>query len=241
MSSELSEPMKAVAAALHRHLAECSHLPNLEVEMRLCSLALDPRGAMPAQPTILPRGVKITVGVTKEHFAAILVHLQRTLVTPDNAATEQTTEDIQVRSGRRFTYLLPVAGADAAATLVESLNKKRRFADDIKVPGAAYDLRLSASVEEPAEGGSARPETPPPPPPPGPVVRGGGYRRRKRRVTIADGSYRYDCTEVEDSTGGRSFEVEIEGVFASAAAELTLAWVEGLLARMTALCAVCTG
>lgn len=220
--------------------------------MRLCRFTV---ASLAAEPVILPKGAtknRLSVGVQREHWNAVVAHLTTSLVDEAHPALHQVTESVE-QNGIRYTYLCPTStaaeqregeggwekGSDAP-TVIESVKKTRLYVEDIKMPRQSYDLRFSVSVEDPTEQSKAAA----PPPPPLPVSRdptrqsGGGYGRRKARTSFVDGLYRYDCTEVVDSRGQQTYEVEIEGVFADTRTELTLAWVEGLLRRAAALAAL---
>ncbi|PWV13154.1 Capping enzyme RNA triphosphatase 1 [Trypanosoma cruzi] len=208
---------KALFDAVNKHLSN----PFIEVEMRLGQFKVgedalrentgDQNGAQTNGLRIVD--ANFTACVSTEDYERIKTYLMTEM--GNSSMTRSVTHDVSLR-GWRHTYATDEDGNPTRC--VSIVRKKRILVKNIVVPLGAYNLRFAVSTETPGDlrfsGAGPR----------------AGHTRLKDRLSITDGMFRYDMTQVTEK-GVLMHEVEIEGVFSSHETQLTESWLEELLSR----------
>ncbi|CCW71004.1 unnamed protein product [Phytomonas sp. Hart1] len=212
------------------------HIGNneLEVEVRLCSHQV-PIMELQQPYTILskqfgPQPGKIKVGVTKEGFEAIKNYLIATKTDTDHPPLMTTTEDVKVNN-ERYSYDLINSDTGPIRKLTSVIIKQRILFVDVAInrEDINYDFRFSINTESPV----SIPAT-------SPTKKMYSYTRFKKRISIKDGLFLYDLTEIRTSSEDLSYEIEIEGCFEreNPKEDLTREWLVELMQRILSLAAI---
>ncbi|KAG8347961.1 putative RNA triphosphatase [Trypanosoma vivax] len=221
---ELAAQRLALAREVLNRLGSIELDPSLEVEVRLCKFANERRpsdvsrsmGAA-ADKALRIVSAKVVPGVGANDFS--LIEAFCVSKSQEGGVSRSITCDVK-NKGLRYTF----TGEDCT-TCIECTDKKKLFSVDVLVPFGAYNIRISVSKEKriPVPERSVTPKT--------------GFKRKKDRLSIVDGSFRYDLTKVTEN-GATVYEVEVEGMFSSSedvSKQLTEQWIDQLLDKALTL------